>query len=178
MKVAHVDRLTANMNNFYRNNAGGLWFDLGCTNAMVTRNLFQENGDGVAMNSAVFVEVSSTATVASNAFIKNPGSAIQISGSDRTRVYNNNFVQNKVAITIKDDTRKACGNDNYSCDLKLTWDTTETVVRNNLFSNNLIFGIDSNQVTDQVTSSNQMFSAIDHNGWYRANTTDAYLVRW
>ncbi|KAI1698078.1 right handed beta helix region domain-containing protein [Ditylenchus destructor] len=178
MKVAHVDRLTANMNNFYRNNAGGLWFDLGCTNAMVTRNLFQENGDGVAMNSAVFVEVSSTATVASNAFIKNPGSAIQISGSDRTRVYNNNFVQNKVAITIKDDTRKACGNDNYSCDLKLTWDTTDTVVRNNIFSNNLIFGIDSNQVTDQVTSSNKMFSAIDHNGWYRANTTGAYLVRW
>ncbi|KAI1701442.1 right handed beta helix region domain-containing protein [Ditylenchus destructor] len=138
MKVAHVDRLTVNMNNFYRNNAGGLWFDLGCTNAMVTRNLFQENGDGVAMISGLFVEVSSTATVASNAFIKNLGNGIQISGSDRTRVYNNNFVQNKVAITMKDDSRKPCEFETYSCDLKLTWDTTDTVVRNNLISNSLL----------------------------------------
>ncbi|KAI1698079.1 hint module domain-containing protein [Ditylenchus destructor] len=172
MKVSHVDRLTVNMNNFDRNNAGGLWFDLGCTNAMVTRNLFKENGLGVG------VEVSSTATIASNAFVKQTGSGISISGSDRTRVYNNNFVKNQVGITIQDDTRKACEFENYSCNLNLTWDTTDTVVRNNLFSNNFLYGIDSNQVTDQVTSSNKMFSAIDHNGWYRTDSTGAYVVRW
>ncbi|KAI1698522.1 right handed beta helix region domain-containing protein [Ditylenchus destructor] len=178
MKVAHVDRLTVNMNNFYRNNAGGLWFDLGCTNAMVTRNLFKENGDGVAMNSGLFYEVSSTGTVASNAFIKNKGNGIQISGSDRTRIYNNNFVKNQVDITARDDTRTACGFETYSCQLNLTWDTTGTVVRNNLFSNNLLYGIDSVGISDQVPSSNLMFSNIDHNGWYRANTTGLYLVRW
>ncbi|KAI1701440.1 right handed beta helix region domain-containing protein [Ditylenchus destructor] len=167
-KVAHVDRLTVNMNDFTGNNAAGLWFDLGCTNAMVTRNLFKENA-----LSGMFQEVSSTATVASNAFLRNER-GLAITGSDRTRVYNNNFVKNNVAIQLLDDTRKACGFETYSCDLKLTWDTTDTVIRNNIFSNNVLYGFDSYGVTDQVTSSNKMVSAIDHNGWCPTSTCTRY----
>lgn len=60
--------------------------------------------------------------------------------------------------------------DSFSAALGLTWNTANTEIRNNLFSNTDGSGVfyESN---NQDVNSAQMVSLMDHNGWYRTSAT-------
>ncbi|KAI1704794.1 right handed beta helix region domain-containing protein [Ditylenchus destructor] len=173
IKVAHTDNLVVAYN-YFRNNIGtGFWCDLGCTDAVVTKNVATGN-----LKHGLYYEVSSRAIIASNIIANNKYNGLKISGSDQVRVYNNDFVKNGNNLGIFDDPRLPADADpNYSAVLGLSWNTANTEIRNNLFSNGVSTFLDGNE-TPQKTSP-QMISAMDHNGWYRASSTSPpNLVHW
>ncbi|KAI6233995.1 DUF1565 domain-containing protein [Aphelenchoides fujianensis] len=173
VKIAHAQNVRVDFNSFVDNFSVGLWFDLGCTDAIVTRNRIVGN-----QGSGVFYEVSARAIIASNILWKNTEYGVKLAGSDHVRIYNNDFAFSpKYQLGLLEDLRIACNKfDAYSCEMKLTWDTTNTIIRNNLFSNGqdlsfLVFG------SAQVNAF-QFIEAMDHNGWYRANSSIRPLVHW
>ncbi|KAI6233675.1 DUF1565 domain-containing protein [Aphelenchoides fujianensis] len=131
VKFSHVANAVIDNNMFVNNHAGGMWFDDGCTDGIIIRNWFAGNDGG-----GVGVEVSARATVASNVFTGNGGTSVGISGSDHVRIYNNAFGPSGMYhMQIQDDLRITCDFEQYSCQQNLTWDTSNIVIRNNLFSN-------------------------------------------
>ncbi|KAI6218843.1 Parallel beta-helix repeat protein [Aphelenchoides fujianensis] len=129
VKFSHVANAVIDNNTFVNNHAGGMWFDDGCTDGIIIRNWFARNDGG-----GVGVEVSARATVASNVFTGNGGTSVGISGSDHVRIYNNAFgPSGAYHMQIQDDLRITCEFEQYSCQQNLTWDTSNTVIRNNLF---------------------------------------------
>ncbi|KAI6243230.1 DUF1565 domain-containing protein [Aphelenchoides fujianensis] len=125
----------------------------------------------------IFYEISSRAIIASNVFWGNQNYGVKVSGSDHVRIYNNDFAVNpKYHLGLQEDARIPCKFETYSCDMKLTWDTTNTIIRNNLFSNgqNVAFWVTGK---DQAHAF-RFIEAMDHNGWFRANSSISPLVRW
>ncbi|KAI6216990.1 Right-handed parallel beta-helix repeat-containing protein [Aphelenchoides fujianensis] len=172
VKFSHTANALIDNNTFVNNHAGGMWFDDGCTDGFIIRNWFAGNE-----RNGVSVEVSARAVVASNVFTRNGASGVWISGSDHVRIYNNDFAANaNFHLQIQDDNRITCEFEQYSCQLNLTWDTSNIVIRNNLFSNNVLTGL-------VITGSEQapvdkFIEAMDHNGWYRTNSTGVNFCRW
>jgi len=78
IKIAHADDVVVKNNDFRSNIGTGLWFDLGCTDAIVVRNSFTNN-----QLHGAYYEVSSRAIIASNIFAKNSQFGLKISGSDK-----------------------------------------------------------------------------------------------
>ncbi|KAI6238745.1 DUF1565 domain-containing protein [Aphelenchoides fujianensis] len=162
VKINHAQNVRVDLNSFVDNFAPGLWFDLGCTDAVVTRNWITGN-----QGTGLFYEVSARAIIASNVFWKNTVYGVKLAGSDHP----------KYQLGLWEDLRIACNkNDAYSCEQKLTWDTTNTIIRNNLFSNGQNFGlvvIGSTQV-----HAYHYIEAMDHNGYFRADSSVSPLVHW
>ncbi|KAI6220356.1 DUF1565 domain-containing protein [Aphelenchoides fujianensis] len=171
-KFSHTADLLIDNNTFVNNNAGGMWFDDGCTDGIISRNWFADNEGGGAS-----VEVSARAIVASNVFTRNGGTGVWISGSDHVRIYNNDFALNaKYHVHLQDDTRITCDRDDYACQLNLTWDTSNIVIRNNLFSNSVRTGLVV--IGSAQASAEQFIEAMDHNGWYRTNSSGFPFCHW
>lgn len=170
VKISHTDSAIIRSNYFRSNICTGLWFDLGCRWATVVKNAVIGN-----KKHGVYYEVSSQTIIASNLITNSGEAGLKISGSDRVRVYNNDFNRNHFNLGVYDDPRTP---ESYSSNLGLTWDTTGTEIRNNLFSNTDGTGnfYDSNAAN---VNSAQMLAAMDHNGWYRSSSSaPSNLVKW
>ncbi|PFG96184.1 parallel beta-helix repeat protein [Saccharopolyspora erythraea NRRL 2338] len=114
-------------NAFVDNFATGWWCDLGCTDAVVIRNLARGN----AVN-GIYYEVSARAIIASNTVVGNRARGIKISSSDRVRLHHNTMVGNAVALGIYNDPRSP-SSDPYSEQLGLSWITSRTELVSNFF---------------------------------------------
>ena len=118
-KLAHMHGLSVTGSIFAdsRGAASGLWCDLDCTDAVITRNVFSGNG-----NVGLFYEVSDTGLIASNQVTGNGryladrrpdgtaadpsdrGAGIRVS-SARTVLYDNTVSGNSTSLVIYDDAR-------------------------------------------------------------------------
>lgn len=127
LKVTRSDRITVTGNTFNGNDGSGFWCDLGCTNGAVTDNAVERNS-----SNGLFWEVSSVATIANNRVVDN-GRGLKIAGSDHTTVTDNTFTGNAVQLGVYDDPRLSSF-DEYSEQLGLSWDTTNTVLANNFLA--------------------------------------------
>ncbi|RRD29409.1 DUF1565 domain-containing protein [Actinomyces bowdenii] len=177
----------------------GVWFDEGVINSEIVGNYF------VNTPVAMFNEVSSNNLIASN-IVEGAGVGIHVSGSDKTRIWNNTISHALTSVMIQEDSRSdgcnarradgSCAQlQPWSAEHGLSWDTTETVISNNIFSS------EQTQIKEgdpwrfsamlQVTGganddgsgavyANDMISAIDHNVYYRAqdNGNPSTTVLW
>ncbi|MGH3623324.1 MAG: right-handed parallel beta-helix repeat-containing protein [Sciscionella sp.] len=128
-KVTKTKRPYVADNYFVNNDSNGWWCDLGCTDAIVIRNVARGN----AVN-GLYYEVSARALIASNIVLDNAKRGLKISSSDRVRVYNNTFAGNSVDVGLYNDPRSPSF-DRYSERLGLPWVTEQTMLVNNLFAN-------------------------------------------
>jgi hypothetical protein len=128
VKIAHTKQPYVADNVFLRNRGNGWWCDLGCSDAVVVRNL----AEGNAVN-GLYYEVSSRAIIASNVLRGNRLRGLKVSGSDRVRVWSNTFLANGIALGIYGDPRDA-STDPYSAALGQSWRPVDLEVANNLFA--------------------------------------------
>ncbi|GAA2795934.1 right-handed parallel beta-helix repeat-containing protein [Saccharopolyspora taberi] len=124
-KITRTKRARVTDNTFADNFATGWWCDLGCTDAVVARNVARGN----AVN-GLYYEVSARAVIASNVVAGNAGRGIKISSSDHVRLFHNTFVDNGVALGLYNDPRSP-SSDPYSEELGLSWITSGTELVNN-----------------------------------------------
>jgi parallel beta-helix repeat protein len=152
IRIARADNLLIRNNLFRMNYGHGLWFDLGCKNANITRNAALNN-----LGHGIYYKSSSKAIVGSNILSKNEKCGFKIFGSAHVRIYNNVFNRNAINLGVYDNCRSS------------TINTTNTEIINNLFSNTDGCGpfFDSNV---RHVNSRQMISAMSNNGWYRTTS--------
>ncbi|QWF84186.1 right-handed parallel beta-helix repeat-containing protein [Amycolatopsis sp. CA-230715] len=127
MKVTHTKRPVIVDNVFEDNIASGWWCDLGCTDALVARNIARAN----AVN-GLYYEVSSRAIIAGNVIAGNRARGLKISSSDGVRVHQNTFDRNALDLGLYNDPRSP-EVDPYSAQAGLRWLTSGTVLANNLY---------------------------------------------
>ena len=123
-KITRTKRAVVTDNAFTDNFATGWWCDLGCTDAVVARNVARGN----AVN-GLYYEVSARAVIASNVVVGNAGRGIKISSSDHVRLFHNTLVDNGVALGLYNDPRSPTS-DPYSEELGLSWITSNTELVN------------------------------------------------
>ncbi|MEV0084122.1 right-handed parallel beta-helix repeat-containing protein [Saccharopolyspora sp. NPDC050642] len=124
-KVTRTKRAWVSDNTFADNIGTGWWCDLGCTDAVVVRNIARGN----AVN-GLYYEVSARALIASNVVVSNGGRGIKVSSSDHVRLVHNTFVDNGIELGLYNDKRSA-SSDPYSAELGLSWITSDTELVNN-----------------------------------------------
>ncbi|PKW18279.1 right-handed parallel beta-helix repeat-containing protein [Saccharopolyspora spinosa] len=124
-KVTRTKRAWVSDNEFADNFGTGWWCDLGCTDAVVVRNIARGN----AVN-GLYYEVSARALIASNIVVSNDGLGIKVSSSDHVRLVHNTFVDNGIELGLYNDKRSA-SSDPYSEELGLSWITSNTELLNN-----------------------------------------------
>ncbi|MGW3469954.1 right-handed parallel beta-helix repeat-containing protein [Saccharopolyspora sp. NPDC000995] len=124
-KVTRTKRAWVSDNAFADNFGTGWWCDLGCTDAVVIRNIARGN----AVN-GLYYEVSARALIASNIVVSNGGLGIKVSSSDHVRLVHNTFVDNGIELGLYNDKRSA-SSDPYSEELGLSWITSNTELLNN-----------------------------------------------
>lgn len=127
VKVTRATDIAVDGNKFTDTVGPGFWCDLGCVNASLTNNAFTNNTSGI------FYEVSSGAAIKGNTFTGNKY-GIHISGSDHVSIESNTFNPNWLQITLHDDSRPASF-DAHAAGLQLSWNTTNTAIKNNRFTN-------------------------------------------
>jgi poly(beta-D-mannuronate) C5 epimerase len=176
VKLAHTRNAYVADNVFRGNYGSGWWCDLGCTDAVVVRNV----AEGNAVN-GLHYEVSSRALIASNVLRGNRKRGLKISGSDRVRVWSNTFIGNAVALGIYGDPRDVSF-DPYSAALGQPWRPVGLQVVNNVFAS----GDGSDQpyleTADQQphrTTADQMLARADGNVYVRGrNGLPTTFVSW
>ncbi|MCR2052626.1 right-handed parallel beta-helix repeat-containing protein [Actinomyces bowdenii] len=177
----------------------GVWFDEGVINSEIIGNYF------VNTPVAMFNEVSSNNLIASN-IVEGAGVGIHVSGSDNTKIWNNTISHALTSVMIQEDSRSdgcnarradgSCAQlQPWSAEHGLSWDTTGTVINNNIFSSEQTQAKEGDpwrfsamlQVTGGVNDdgsgavyANDMISSIDHNVYYRAqdNGNPSTTVLW
>ncbi|BDA63262.1 right-handed parallel beta-helix repeat-containing protein [Actinomyces capricornis] len=177
----------------------GVWFDEGVINSEIVGNYF------VNTPVAMFNEVSSNNLIASN-IVEGAGVGIHVSGSDNTRIWNNTISHALTSVMIQEDSRSdgcnarradgSCAQlQPWSAEHGLSWDTTGTVISNNIFSSEQTQAKEGDpwrfsamlQVTGGANDdgsgavyANDMISSIDHNVYYRAqnNGNPSTTVLW
>ncbi|WP_158889753.1 right-handed parallel beta-helix repeat-containing protein [Amycolatopsis anabasis] len=174
-KIAHTRQPYIAGNVFADNIGTGWWCDLGCTDAVVIRNVAKGN----AVN-GLYYEVSSRAIIASNVLVGNRARGLKISSSDHVRVYQNTFADNATNLGLYNDPRDP-SSDNYSKQNGLSWYTTDTVLVNNFFAQpkpaNPI--IDSADHKDEPLEGHPFVVLSDGNAYLRGKSgTPAPLVIW
>jgi len=159
-----------------------LWFDESCKDIQVLSNRLQRN-----YRHGVELEISAIALVANNLITDNASVGVQVVDTDRTRIYNNTFVNNKRHIDIVDTTRVITdmtvpGHDGrYPSDPDMTWVIRSGTVRNNIMQGAAEGTQSLVQVNDatQKRTGAQMGVSINYDAYYRATTTSpAWLAVW
>lgn len=156
IKITHQDGSRIANNAVIDNDSTGLWCDLGCTRTTFEGNTLSDN----TLN-GIYYEVSTSGTITGN-YITNSKIGIKLAGADSTTVTGNQLVNNSVQLGVYDDARHPSFDD-YSHRQKLTWNT-----KNLVLSNNILHGgrsttkqLDTN-ATDQVAAP-QMFKSAYNN---------------
>ncbi|MBB5158569.1 right-handed parallel beta-helix repeat-containing protein [Saccharopolyspora phatthalungensis] len=124
-KVTRTKRAWVSDNTFADNIGTGWWCDLGCTDAVVVRNIARGN-----VVNGLYYEVSARALIASNIVVGNGGRGIKISSSDHVRLVHNTLIDNGLAIGLYNDKRSP-HSDRYSEEQGLSWVTSNTELLNN-----------------------------------------------
>jgi hypothetical protein len=154
-----------------KNLAHGLWCDIDCYDNVYVRNTLRDNqGHGI------FYEISDTAIIASNLFVRNNFGGVKVgAGSRNVRVWNNTFSRNTINFYVVDDNR-------VSSDPARPWDTLNVTFRNNLVSNGSSSAQSLFEVVDFTgtkRSGEQMNVDADYDAYYRSTSSaPATLVRW
>ena len=156
LKVAHTKGIVVESNSFAGNDGAGFWCDLGCTDGKVTGNIVAGN-----TTNGLYWEVSSLATISGNSVTGN-GRGVKISGSDRVTVTGNTFTDNGLQLGIYDDARSP-STDGYSTEQGLSWNTSQTVVTENVFTGggNTQLLVETNR-TSQVDAPGMLATARDN----------------
>ncbi len=175
----------------------GIWFDEGVINSDIVGNHF------INVPLGILDEVSSHTTIASN-IIDGAGTAIRVQGSDNSSVWNNTVSHALTSLVVREDTRsKGCNArsadgtctslEPWSAKRGLSWDTTNAVVTNNIFSSEQtqaspndpwryasIVNVDgdTNRHAPGAFYANQMISSIDHNAYYRPHGGEYNFLHW
>jgi poly(beta-D-mannuronate) C5 epimerase len=177
MKIAHTRSPYVSDNVFRDNHASGWWCDLGCSDAVVVRNVAAGN----AVN-GLYYEVSSRALIASNLLRDNRKRGLKVSSSDHVRIWANTFVNNGVALGVYNDPRDVSA-DGYSARQRQPWLSVGLEVVDNLFAS----GDSSDQPYIETadykkparTTAYQMLARADGNVYVRApDRKPRVLVRW
>ncbi|SFQ52169.1 Right handed beta helix region [Amycolatopsis arida] len=126
-KVTRTKRPHFAGNTFADNIGTGWWCDLGCTDAVVVRNVAARNaGNGL------YYEVSARALIASNVLAGN-ARGVKVSSSDHVRLHHNTFAGNRLSLGLYNDPR-APEFDAYAVERGLSWHTMDTALVNNFFA--------------------------------------------
>lgn len=175
----------------------GIWFDEGVVHSEIVASNF------VNVPVAVFDEVSADNTIASN-IVEGAGVGIKVSGSERTRIWNNTVTHALTSIMIQEDGRSDACNarasdgtcrkvETWSADRGLSWDATGLSVYNNIMSSeqtlesgdlwrySAMLQVTGGENADGSggTYANQMVTAVDYNVYYRQPTSDpSTTVLW
>mgnify|MGYP000845700731 FL=1 len=179
-----------------RHQLPGFWCDEGCINTNIVNNYFTN------VQMAIFYEVSHTGIIASN-IIEGSGSGILVSGSSKTKIYNNSISRTAYPIRVREDTRsKGCNAyqgstctapESWSQAKGLSWDTTGTEMYNNIISSRAATAKDGDgpywaygvrtkggaNIGGPKVGTNEMFAGLDYNVYYRNDTNvDKTVFTW
>ena len=175
----------------------GFWCDEGCIDAKITNNFFTN------VPLAIFYEVSDRGIIASN-IIENGAVGISLSGSSNTRIYNNTISRTFHPIRLREDDRLGGCNfykdgrcqteERWSKGRNLSWAQTGTEIYNNILSSRAFQKNDSSgphyayplrtvggidQDGQRKTFTNDMFTGLDYNAYYRSNLeNEPYVITW
>jgi poly(beta-D-mannuronate) C5 epimerase len=171
-KIAHTRQPYVTDNVFTGNIGSGWWCDLGCTDAVVLRNV----ATGNAVN-GLYYEVSARAIIASNVLAGNAGRGMKLSSSDHVRVYHNTFSDNGTNLGLYNDPRDP-GTDGYSKQNGLSWYTTDIELVNNLFAQSSGKNpvIESADYKDRPGAA--FVSLSDGNAYLRGSSASGPLLTW
>jgi hypothetical protein len=154
------------------NIGAAFWCDISCYDTTIVRNVCRKNTAG-----GIHYEISARAIIASNLVVENGKTGILIgAGSEDVRVYNNTLSRNQKNIGVADDGRTSTE------DPRITWDTRNVTIKNNILSNGAADSTEMLQVVDFSPipkTAAQMHIIVDSNGYYRASSSVAStLIRW
>lgn len=154
VKITHQDGTRVINNAVVGNDASGLWCDLGCTRTTFSGNALSGN-----TNNGIFYEVSDTGTITNN-YVAGSKIGLKLAGADNTTATDNHFVNNKIQVGAYDDSRLS-SSDSYSGNLRLTWNTKNLVLNNNILQggSSTTKQLDTNATT-QVAAPGMFKSAI------------------
>ena len=177
-KVVTSDGVIFRDNIIDSNNATGIWFDLECTNAVVTGNVLASNN-----LHGIMYEVSGGAIIASNLIYRNTQNGIYLLGPNN-KVWNNTCVYNGQHVAVYEDSRNT---DPSNLD-----DVSGNVIKNNVFgqlnptsgTNNIgnpskYLDVNGFSYTESVAPGS-MVTDLDYNVYRRgdASTTTPPLLGW
>jgi hypothetical protein len=177
MKVAHTRSPYVSDNVFRDNHASGWWCDLGCSDAVVVRNVAAGN----AVN-GLYYEVSTRALFASNLLRDNRGRGLKVSSSDHVRIWANTFVGNGVALGVYNDPRDV-STDDYSARQRQPWLSVGLEVVDNLFASgdgtDEPYVVTADYKKPRRTTAYEMLARFDGNAYVRGpDRKPRVLVRW
>ena len=165
VKFVRSDGIIVRHNVVDENQAVGIWFDGGATNATIVNNVIRRNAAG-----GVFWEISAQGIIAGNLLVDN-NVGVRISGSTDARIYNNTFHNNgETTIRASDRDRRGQRGPGY---------IANTIVKNNIFSSiddlkAKFFLIFKSEICEQPLA-----SAIDYNVYYRPRPhAPQQIIEW
>ncbi len=169
-KLAHMNGLTVRDNVFQNTREGtGFWCDLDCSRAVITRNVFRDNG-----GSGLYYEVSDEGIIADNLMIGNDEYGLK-SGSADMEIAHNTLVGNGTNVLLYDDDRSP-GVDG--------WDDIGPDTADNDFYNNVLVGADPPLSAWRTSSSGEntgpdlFLDDMDFNTYHRPSGRREVLIDW
>ncbi len=193
MKVIVTLRGKIKQNKFENNFGPGLWLDIGCDSMSVVKNYSADNN-----SFGIYSEHCHRIKVAANTLYSN-GTGIGLAGSTYNNVSFNTFVDNNVALNIRDDGRLATdlkpGDFEYAYIIGnattvgrittgLTYITKGNVVSNNIYSssgNTTLFRADQNTVAKnpaRYARSADFVDYVNFNAYYLGVATPTKMITW
>jgi parallel beta-helix repeat protein len=112
--------------NFFHHNGVGIWFDGDNLNALIERNISEDNtGEGL------FYEISASGIIRDNTFRRNQHAGVFISTSHEVEVYNNRFEDNwrDINLFVNCDVVKPAG---YHYPTSIEWDLRNVNIHDNV----------------------------------------------
>jgi parallel beta-helix repeat protein len=169
-KIADTDNARVRDSIFRDNYGTGLWLDVSSSNATFTGNEMRNNH-----RHGIFLEISSTITVANNFITQNGGYGIKVNNTSKVNIWNNTIVGNDRSINLLQDSRKP-----DVADPNMTWKLGPVTVRNNVLANQR-FGNCLLCVEDytQTRTAEQIGVTANGNVYNRPNTsTPKWVAVW
>jgi len=154
----------------------GFWCDLSCYNTTIVRNIARNNA-----RSGIDYELSAKALIASNVVVSNSFGGININESNTVRIINNTLVRNEFNLRVVE--WKRINTDSATSSIS-SWNTSNVVVKNNIFSNGngdslRLVLVDDYSGTATPKTAAQMVPELDYNGYHRSRaSTPEVLVLW
>lgn len=169
-KLAHMNGLTVRDNVFQNTQEGtGFWCDLDCSRAVITGNVFRNNG-----GSGLYYEVSDEGIIADNLMVGNAEYGLK-SGSADMEIAHNTLVDNGTDVLLYDDDRSP-GVDG--------WNDVGPDTEDNDFYNNVLVGGEPPFRAWRTSSSGDntgprtFLDDMDFNAYHRPSGDRDTLIEW
>jgi mannuronan 5-epimerase len=177
VKLAHTRSPYIADNVFRDNHGSGWWCDLGCSDAVVVRNVARGN-----VVNGIYYEVSSRALIASNVMHDNARHGLKVSSSDHVRIWSNTFIGNRVALGIYNDPRDVSA-DAYSAAQGQPWLSVHLELVDNFFASSdrskQPYLVTADYKKPSRTTAGQMLARADGNVYLRGRHGEPpFLVSW